>query len=82
MYPLSSASVTILSNLLHCAGDGKLPFDIYPAIDLIKSRLDRVYAREQARRHREILAQVEAELKLKEQFHIPFRIRKESRLEQ
>lgn len=43
-----------------------------------KRRLDRVYAREQARRHREILAQVEAELK--EQFHIPVRIRKESRI--
>ena len=41
-------------------------------------RLDRAYAQEQSRRHREILAQVEAELK--EQFHIPIRIRKESRI--
>ena len=43
-----------------------------------RRRQNRAYAREQARRHREILAQVEAELK--EQFHIPVRIRRESHI--
>lgn len=38
---------------------------------------DRAFALEQARRHRELLAQFEAELDL--QFHIPERIREESR---
>ena len=40
----------------------------------IKRRESREYAREQARKHREILAQVEAELN--EQFDFPIRFRR------
>ena len=42
-----------------------------------RRRRDRMFAAEQARRHRELLARLEAELDL--QFHIPERIRRMSK---
>lgn len=45
-----------------------------------RRRCDRTFAVEQARRHRELLARLEAELDL--QFHIPARIRRMSKVEE